>query len=126
MQPFDLQKALLGEPLVYGYGEEVVDLKQFANGELISLAKNGTYRRHKLDGTTIVAIPSYEAEFSLFMAEKPKVKKEGWINVWKDKYIFTKNYVGSIFETKEDAENQVKLWHRKSATIKIEWEEEAN
>ena len=124
MLKFDLQKALSGEPLVYGNGEEVVDFKQFANGELVSLTKNDNYIRHEIDGTHKALLADKQTK-SLFMAEKPKVKKEGWINVWKDKYIFTKNYVGSIFETKEDAENQVKLWHRKAATIKIEWEVEA-
>lgn len=47
-------------------------------------------------------------------------KQEGWINVYLD--AENDSYVGtSIYKSKEDAENDGKIWRGYVTTLKIEW-----
>ena len=48
-------------------------------------------------------------------------KQEGWINVYLD--AENDSYVGTrIYKSKEDAENDGKIWKGYVTTLKIEWE----
>ena len=71
----------------------------------------GTYRKDGIWSTS-----GYASELDLFFAPE---KHEGWAN------IYGKFLAGSIFSTKEEAEEYVKRVGTKDfvATAKIEWEE---
>ena len=61
-----------------------------------------------------------ESPRDLFFAPE---KKEGWINIFKTSNDIAVLGQSSIFESKEDAEKDVKDCKYYVATIKIEWEE---
>ena len=47
-------------------------------------------------------------------------KQEGWINIYLD--VVNSSYVGTrIYKSKEDAENDGKIWKGYVTTLKIEW-----
>lgn len=115
MKPFDLEKALAGEPVVTrdgrpvkiaGYNPDADDYAKivgWVDGDTKSWDSNGEYFIAK-------------SNTDLFMAEKPKVKKEGWVNVYPDDDVF----MYPSLEEAEDAKGSKRV-----ACIKIEWEEEA-
>ena len=61
--------------------------------------------------------PEVPSEYDLLFAPE---KKEGWVNLYKD--AIDHIYTGSVFDSKEEAENYAS---KKDflATVKIEWEE---
>lgn len=122
MKPFNLQKALAGEPVVFGNGKECLEIKQFKNGVVVSLDEFDVLRKHEKDGALYALSPSDISNYSLFMAEKPKVKKEGWVNVYREGGLFPYNTSRVYFEEQSAIESAIATNH--IATIKIEWEEE--
>jgi hypothetical protein len=126
MKPFDLEKALAGEPVVTRTGMVVKELIRFktlndwsvfavVGNCVIQCNDNGQYsdcEHNSLD---------------LFMAEKPKVKKEGWVNVYsagnmKNEFPALLNgayaYASKMIADMNQGSNRI-------ACVKIEWEEEA-
>lgn len=116
MKPFDLERALAGDPIVTRDGKEALDFAYFPNikneaeekirvvidGGIFSYFTNGKYYSYK------------ESSSDLFMAG---TKKEGWINIYSNI-----SYYG-IWKTKEEAENISNSDFNYITTIKIEWEE---
>lgn len=121
MKPFDLQKALAGEPVVTRDGKPVTQITKFDANErryCVAAVIDCEIETFSIDGKFRIEDIS---QYDLFMATKT-VKKEGWVNLYKGfdgKYPVTGS---TIFDTKDDAINQ------RSAsfitTVKIEWEEE--
>ena len=118
MNPFDLQKALAGEPVVTRDGREVTQVTSFnaksafclaavVDGAIVKFTWNG---KHSL---------SSESNHDLFMATKT-VKKEGWVNVYKNQSNDIE--CGHVFKNPEEAAKYSNSF--RIATTKIEWEEE--
>jgi hypothetical protein len=115
MKPFDLEKALAGEPIYTRDGRYVIiagiNERMLQHCQLIGWINNlGTtwYKNGKHGSNT---------DYDLFMAEKPRVT--GWICVFKERpYGYT---TSPIYLTKEQADSAYR--HIKHTTIKIEWEE---
>ena len=115
MKPFDLEKALAGEPVVTGAGEPVTDLHYFSTavskykvyatveGRVHSYTETGSYNPDIALGCS----------YDLFMAAKKRV----WlVNIYKDRSC------SSVYESEDDAKRE-----RVSAvvaTVKVEWEDE--
>lgn len=117
MKPFDLQKALAGEPVVTRDGRPVKIAG--INPDAKDLYKvvgwlDGITAGWCIDGKDYL---DGQNPKDLFMATKT-VKKEGWVNLYKG----GQHRHGSIFSTEDEAK---KYAHEQCiATVKIEWEEE--
>ena len=117
MKPFDLEKALAGEPVVNGMDKKILKVAYNADAEsdcrICAWDEDGQaelyYENGRFDDISTTKL-------DLFMAEKPKVKKEGWVNVYPDDDVF----MYPSLEESEDAKGSKRV-----ACIKIEWEEEA-
>ena len=117
MKPFNLEKALAGEPVITRIGMKVTEIVHFktatnrhtvvfvADGSTYSVASNG----RSFDN-------GIESSLDLFMAPK-MVKKSGWINIYPNK-----KPGGTMFSTCEEANRRAD--GRQVATVKVEWEEE--
>lgn len=116
MKPFDLVKALAGDPVITRDGRKVTEVVRmktarekesviFVAGELCY----ATQSNGRIDDT-------YDSYSDLFMTPKI-VKKEGWINIYKYSYpgntIYPSKLEADFFQDQE-----------RVACIKIEWEEE--
>jgi len=112
MKPFNLEKALAGEPVVTRNGEPVSEVHYFetvtrqykvfavVTGEVQSYTESGRYTLR------------VEHAFDLFMAP---VKRVGWVNIYSDRSCLL------IYDSEDEAKRE-----RTSAvvaTIKVEWEE---
>lgn len=75
--------------------------------DLLSYTRNGELYKNQDDGRDLFFVP---------------LKKDGWVNIYKDTYGDT--HLGRIYTSKEEAEAMAKscgLYY--VTTIKIEWEE---
>ena len=128
MKAFDLEKALAGEPVVTRDGKPVTYIHYFktAYGASIFGIIDEYPQIFREDG----AIASgFVHENDLFMAEKPKAKKEGWVNLSYN--IMEANHrcgtmmlrgnlnIIGVFDKPESEPSENNYW------AKIEWEEEA-
>jgi len=119
LKPFNLEKALAGEPVVTRDGRKVTEIIHFKtafntlqntvaviDGHFYSFYENGK------------CMSQWDSEFDLFMAPKI-IKKSGWLNVYPN------NMVGyNVHPTKESADiNKCDISNR-VACIFVEWEEE--
>lgn len=113
MKPFDLEKALAGEPVVTRQGQPVTQVCMFNNTRAscpVFGACNGLIRWWNTSGQV-----AYDEEHAddLFMAGN---KKEGWVNIYPDQKLGDMIYPT---ETQADgAKGQERI-----ACVKIEWEE---
>ena len=110
MKPFDLEKALAGEPVATGAGTPVTDIHYFSTavskykvyatveGRVQSYTETGIYN------TDIASDGSYD----LFMA------CVGWVNIYNDRSC------SSVYESEDDAKRE--KTSAVVATIKVEWE----
>ena len=125
MKPFDLQKALDGEPVVMRDGRKVTQLHVFmdvddkycvagvVNGRVHAWTKGGSFCSHQHD-------------FDLFMAEKKKVKREAWVNMYPMQSYLLLSVIpvdAAINPTKESAD--INAAAGRIACCRIEWEEDA-
>jgi hypothetical protein len=101
--PFNLERALAGDPVVYRDGTPVIEVTRFKSGNVlkpvISLANRGVTVSHYETGTVYVAVASGH---DLFMAAKTKTKKV-WVNLYGDMYRI--NSGSAVYETKSEAES---------------------
>ena len=117
LKPFNLERALAGDPVVTRSGEEVesfhlVDaninypLVVYIKGymEIEEFTKKGSFYSYEKD-----------SDKDLFMAQ---VKKEGWVNLYYDTSIYGTN---CIYKTKQEA--FVHKLRNQIDTVKVEWEE---
>lgn len=119
LKPFNLEKALAGDPVVTRDGRKVTEIahfKTFYNSQNIIAVLNGQFYSFFENGQYIAQ--DQDTEFDLRMAPKI-VKKSGWLNVYPN------NAVGyTVHPTKESADiNKCDISNR-VACIFIEWEEE--
>lgn len=118
MKPFNLEKALAGVPVVTQNGgkvTEIVHLKTASPKRSIIYVVDGRAYETSEDGSFYSGY-STDSLNDLFMASK-MVKKEGWINIYKDSYPGNTIYPSKLeADFYQDAE--------RVACIKIEWEEE--
>ena len=63
-----------------------------------------------------------DSDSDLFMYEEPKVKKEGWINIYKSTLNTLYTYCEEIYASESAAEVAVNKPHY-LFTVKVEWEE---
>lgn len=118
MKPFDLEKALAGDPVVTRDGKkvtEIIHLKTVPPSRSIIFVFDGRAHETGEDGRFYFGMNT-ESVNDLFMAPKI-VKKEGWINIYKDSYTGT-----TIYPSKLEADffqDQERV-----ACIKIVWEEQ--
>jgi hypothetical protein len=124
MKPFDLEKALAGEPVVTRDGrvvKELIRFKTLNDWSVFAVVGNCVIQCNDNGQHSDCEHNSLD----LFMAEKPKVKKEGWVNL----YVFDGIIkVGSqIFHFEHDAKFHQQLHDviKYLPPVKIEWEEEA-
>ncbi len=120
LKPFELQKALAGDPVVTRDGQKVTEISilntlnsnqnVFAviDGQFYQFTKNGKYSKYE----------NMEYCLDLFMAPKI-VKKSGWINI----YPYAKSGF-AIFNSKDEADNGQCPVSKRVACTYIEWEEE--
>lgn len=124
MKPFDLEKAKAGHPLVTRSGNIVTDFTHHPTccatqykcsavifGSIETFTEEGSFRARTFSGN------------DLFLAEKPKVKREGWVNVYLCQSEAGDCSIGYVWKT----ENQARANARGGlkATVRIEWEEDA-
>ena len=97
LKPFDLEKALAGEPVVTRDGQEVTQLKKFdVDGEPLVGVHDGTIETWEIDGSYINH--TQESLLDLFMAP---VEKVVWVNVYeKDGGRIT---LGNFYNTEDAA-----------------------
>jgi len=105
MQPFNLQAALAGAPVVDGYGEKVTGIVQVPKGnpyQLVGVKDNGTIGTYTIEGVYNPGDPSSRA--NLFMATE---KRTGYVNIWKNNDIFGVVYA-NVHYSKEQADAERK------------------
>lgn len=123
MKPFDLAAALAGEPVVTRDGRPVKIAGCNSDGITVS--------NHQILGWVGYGSTSWNIdgkcwqrpECDLFMAEKPKVKKEGWVNIYKNNS--GGYFLGSLQFNHHGLKNAENVQPKPIAIAKIEWEEEA-
>ena len=122
MKPFNLEEYLKNplRKVVTRDGRNVRIICTDAKGNFPIIALIETY-----NGTEAALRLSEDGHFyndaedssDLFFATE---KQEGWINVYLD--AENDSYVGTrIYKSKEDAENDGKIWRGYVTTLKIEW-----
>jgi len=130
--PFDLQKCLDGHPLITRNGRKakfIAYVPEASEHDRVVLLL--------LDCLNIIAVSEAgevslrESELDLFLdipeskKVKKKVKKEGWVNVYKHS---TENYYYTaerIHTTEKEAHARLSKW-LKGVSVKIQWEKERN
>lgn len=113
MNPFDLQKALAGDPVITRDGNPVTQITFFkdAMGDTIAGVVDGYVELWREDGR-FYSMDSSEKD--LFMAPKTK---EGWINIYQTESGAWRT-CGPVYDTEQQA-----LDRSSSVTpIRIEWE----
>lgn len=124
MKPFDIEAAKAGAKVITRDGRDIRIICFNMSGSaypIVALVCNQdgdeNLRTFRRDG---VYYPGSVNNEDLFMAP---VKKEGWINLYKNTEV-DRNFVAqTIYRTKEDAERNILLTLRHIATVHIEWEE---
>jgi len=116
MKPFDLNKALAGEPVVTKDGYKVMDIHYFSG--LTSKFKVIAHIENNFSVDTFTVDGKYSEEgitgMDLFMADQVI-----WINVyWDEKQ--NKLFSRSMWETEEKAKNAIEEKYRYITTIRIE------
>ena len=118
MKPFNLEKALAGDPVVTRDGIPVTEIVRFnglphdrrlygiINGGLVSFLDNGRFSVYEFS----------ETKYDLFMAPKI-VKKSGWINIYHD------GGCGRMVSALRIDADKMADEHR-VACVYVEWEEE--
>ena len=117
MKPFDLERALVGDPVVTRSGTTVTEihyLKTVQNDAQVISVINGDVYFHKKDGKRWC----YDEENDLFMVS---TKKTGWMNIMKGEGKEWEARVGIIHNSKEHADSNASC--DRIACIQIEWEE---
>jgi len=125
LKPFDIEKAKAGAKVVTRNGKNV---------RIICYDKIGT--EHPIvaliDSGYVEMVFSFTEKGSYDSSERPhpndlfllSEKKEGWVNVYRDKYEFCKVKLGPhVYISEIDAKSSRKDCPEYITTIKIEWEE---
>jgi hypothetical protein len=118
LEPFDFERAKAGEPIVFWDGSPA---KFIAYIPYVEKEQRVVVSDARFVYTLTSEGKSAGGFKTIFMAPKKKVKKEGWINLYKKclEPVCTGGH--AIFPTKEEAKN---IGTNCFLTIRIEWEEE--
>ena len=121
MKPFDIERALAGEPVVTRDGQQGGEIYYFKTSEdalKLFVVINGTIKSYNEKGQW-VAHHYGEHDFDLFMAP---VKKSGFINIYPANS--QKHHAGTsnVYLTKKEADDNGEV-HR-IACVFVEWEED--
>ena len=120
MKKFNLERAFAGDPVVTREGHKAVIVKEVGAREdfgdiLVIVFENGKPELLEVwDNGKRFVDPKENSMYDLFMAA---VKKEGWVNVYKE----SRTSVGAVFKTEEGA--RATAVDDYVTTTKIEWEE---
>lgn len=125
MKPFDLELAKAGHPVQTRDGRpaRIICYDRKGNKPIVALIyeKEDNVEHHHFyfnDGTFLTS--NNTSPEDIVMAS---TKKEGWINIYRNKDFRTlKDYQG-IFRSESDAKSVVQEDDNYITTIKIEWEE---
>jgi hypothetical protein len=119
MKPFDLQKALAGDPVITRDGKPVTEIHHFKTwkdefrvfGEI-----RGILRKFKEDGRFVL---NSDSDMDLFMAETSETGF--WINVFYDKDRNMPWLGVNRYQTKEEAEEHLTdhKWYQTSIKLKL-------
>ena len=114
MKPFDLEKALAGEPVVTRDGYRVTDIHLFSgaitNWKVIAhIENNSSVYSFTIDGK--YSDNDAGSDYDLFMYEP-----ERWVNIYWDE-MTEKAYSDGIYKTREEALNNKQVG--RLTTIKI-------
>jgi len=120
MSKFNLEKAMAGAPVVTRGGQKAVIVNGVSTredfGDFVAVVNvNGRAQVFEIwnDGRYYTT-KGEESVYDLFMAP---VKREGWVNVYKE----SRTSVGAVFKTEEEA--RATAVDDYVATVKIEWDE---
>ena len=120
LKPFDIQKAREGKPVCTRDGRKariicfdakchlpIIALATDTEGNetLISYNSNGRFTNLNETGFDLMMLPE---------------KKEGWVNVYRD---FNVVHAKNVFDTKQEALENISNGENCIATVRIEWEE---
>tara|TARA_R110000868_G_scaffold184686_1_gene426336 strand:- start:22 stop:369 length:348 start_codon:yes stop_codon:yes gene_type:complete len=114
MKPFDLEKALAGEPVVTRSGREVFQLTHFLNTtKLYPLmgVVNGNVLTWLIDGSNVS--PQEPGQLDLFMKEM-----EQWVNVYYDKDA-QRVWCGNVYDSEQEAKEHSHINKWTQTTIKL-------
>lgn len=125
MEAFDLQKALAGEPVITRDGRPVKIAGYNPDANNNSNVIGWVGKEYQCWYSNGWYLPTKGHDLDLFMAPKPKVKREGWVNIYrkplqKEEKIF--DWPCRLFLTKKIADEYAAP--QRIACVKIEWEEE--
>lgn len=103
MKPFDLDKALAGEPVANKQGDKVTDIHYFSGVKtqwkvVAHIANNSSVDTFTIDGR----YSDGESRLDLVMAER-----ERWINIYWDEYNQKAFSTGSVYATELEAKENV-------------------
>jgi hypothetical protein len=123
LKPFDLDAAKRGEKVISAtrsVGKLIYHTTEANSAYRVGILwESGYVTAYTEDGK-----PSTDADFPcVFMAPKPKIKREGWVNVSKQKDSEGLPWTSGIFDTKNIAISR--SCGDAADTVYIEWEEEA-
>ncbi len=129
LEPFNLEKAKAGEPIQTRDGRPakfIAHVPECAKAfrAIFMVVGEYTTRDCATDGRQN---DIYKRDYDLFMAPKPKVKREGWVNVYNSGMLSDCHAETgcSVFHDEAAAKQAVGGSHFYLATVHIEWEEEA-
>jgi len=123
MKPFNLLKALAGEPVTTRAGAMVTHIAHFPGAYKVIFELEGDIHLVNEDGSFKAYHPS---DWDLFMYEKPKVKVQRWVNIYRHSPVLITSNRDSLavggysYLTKKDAEE---CSGSKAGTVLVEWEE---
>lgn len=119
LKPFNLERALAGDPVVTRDGRKIIEIIKFnsdINHPIFALVENRINAEWRtLEGKYW---DNQESESDLFMIP---IKKTYWINIYKNEYGI-RLYHDTFFNSKEDAINS-KILRNYHSTVHVEIEE---
>lgn len=124
MKPFDLERALAGDPVVTRDGRKAKIIYHYLKGaiyySIVAVVEEDddteTVLTYTLDGEAFIGNRSMN---DLFM---DSIKHEGWINIYRSEDFLNPHYAGkAIYDTEKRAKTGATS--NCIATTKIEWEE---
>ena len=132
LKPFDLEKAKAGHAVCTKEGRTVrilcYDRKTFSGLSMVALITDNKGNENLNVFLPIGDTSKYFKKCSLFMfhrEKKKKVKKEGWINIYKGDPNTPHSHI--IYSTKELAVGGCRIGNQAIsyiATVKVKWKEE--
>jgi len=112
-----LEKVKSGHPIQTRYGTPakfIAHVPEAKEPHRLVVLCDGWLRAAQEDGRLDKSV---ESQYDIILAPKPKVKREGWVNVYKDKST------SSVQDT--EARANFSRFPNRVACVHIEWEEDA-